>query len=430
MRVGIIGSGGAGTATAWLIEGEHEVTVYERASVPGGHARTLEVERDGATHRVDDGFSWFSDVLYPAFMRLLEIHEIATRVIPMSLSVTKLPNRSTQVLPPTRIGTIARTVANVPWLIDLLRFNRALDRAVPIVREGNRALSVGAFIEENGYREPFASKVLRPMLSALWGSPYARIDDLAIYTMTKYLVFHRPSGFTNYPWHVVRDGAASYVAKVASRLRAEVRCNTNIVGLERDAQGWTVIDDRGERRSYDQVVFATGAKDAARVLADVPGVTPTAELLGQFEYYKARVATHGDRNFMPASPRDWCVANMGWDGHKPELTLWSGLANKAPIFTTYLADREPAQIDHFTTFNLPLPTADLCKKQAQLAERQGQDQLWFAGDWTHDFGSHEDAIQSAMRICRQLSPSSPRLAELESPRLHPSGQPLPGPAQA
>lgn len=429
VRVAIIGSGGAGMAAAWLVDETHDVTLYERATTLGGHAHTLAVERDGVSHRIDDGFSWFSDRLYPAFMRLLEIHEIATRVIPMSLSVTQLPSARTQVLPPTRLGSFARTLADVSWLIDLLRFNRAINRAVPIVHGKDRALSVGEFIERHGYKEPFASEILRPLLAGMWGAPYGRTDDLAIYTLTKYLVFHRPSGLTSYPWHVIRDGAASYVAKVAAGLRADIRRESAVVHLERtDARGWTLVDTHGRRQHFDHVIFAVGARDAARILADVPGLDATRELLDRFEYYVARVATHGDRRFMPTSERDWCVANMSWDGRSPELTLWSGLAHRAPIFTTYMVDREPEHVDHFNTFTLPLPTAQMHANQARLSARQGADELWFVGDWTHDFGSHEDAIQSSMRVCERLSPSSSRLAALAAPRSSQLLQPLPGAA--
>jgi predicted NAD/FAD-binding protein len=430
VRIAIIGSGGAGMAAGWLLDETHELTIYERSATLGGHAHTLEVERDGVVHRVDDGFTWFSDRLYPAFMRLLEIHEVATRIVPMALSITQQSNMRTQVLPPTRMGLVARTLVDVPWVIDLLRLNRAIGHGASIVHGKDRALSVREFIERHGYGEPFANEVLRPLLAGIWGAPYGRTDDLAIYTLMKYLVFHRPRGWNTYPWHVIRDGAASYVEKVATGLCAEIRRNSAVVGLERvgDAKGWTLVDTHGRREHFDQVIFAVAARDAERILADVPGMDATRELLASFEYYTARVITHGDRRFMPADERDWCVVNMRWDGRLPELTQWPGVAKRVPIFTTYVVDREPEHVDHVSKFVLPLPTAQMHRGQARLHERQGDDELWFVGDWTHDFGSHEDSIQSAMRVCERLSPSSSRLAALSAPRCNPARQPLPGAA--
>lgn len=431
MRIAIIGSGGAGICATWLLDEDHDVTLYERGPTLGGHAHTVAIERDGATYAIDDGFSWFSDALYPSFLRLLEVMGVPTRIIPMSLAVLRRHRNRTHVLPPTRLAALAKTVADVPWLIDLLRFNRVIDRTVPIVQGGDRTLSLGAFIERHGYRDPFVSEVLRPILGGIWGAPYSRVDDLAMYTIAKYLVFHRPSGLTRYPWHVVHGGASSYIEAVASRVRGPILRGTAVAQLERaEAGGWTIVDARGERRRFDHVVLATGARDAARILADVPGLDPTRQALAGFEYYTVRIATHSDRWFMPTNPNDWCVANLNWDGRLANLTVWSGLPDNAPIFTSYVGEREPERVDHVSTFNLPLPTPDHYRAQERIAGRQGADDLSFAGDWTHDFGCHEDAIVSAMSVCKRLSPSSSRLAALQAPRVTPARQPLPARATA
>ena len=40
MKVGIIGGGIAGLAAAWLLDEEHEVTLFEKRDRLGGHAHT------------------------------------------------------------------------------------------------------------------------------------------------------------------------------------------------------------------------------------------------------------------------------------------------------------------------------------------------------------------------------------------------------
>ena len=73
MKIGIIGTGGAGMTSAWLLDPNHEVTLLERSDTLGGHAHTVDVEIDGHVHHVDDGFSWFSDAIYPKFLRLTNL---------------------------------------------------------------------------------------------------------------------------------------------------------------------------------------------------------------------------------------------------------------------------------------------------------------------------------------------------------------------
>ena len=44
MRIAIVGAGVSGLATAHLLHREHEITVFEAGSLPGGHANTVRVD--------------------------------------------------------------------------------------------------------------------------------------------------------------------------------------------------------------------------------------------------------------------------------------------------------------------------------------------------------------------------------------------------
>lgn len=427
MRVAVVGSGGAGITAAWLLDERHEVTLFERSAVLGGHAHTTTIERDGRVHHADDGFCWFSDALYPTYMRLLELHGVATRIVPMSATFTQRQRGRTFVLPPTGAGPMLRTLASPSAVADLLRLNRAIQLAEPMVHGRERDLDWGGFLRRHRFSEASSRDLLTPMVAGVWGGPYDRVHDFSAYTLMKYLVFHRPSGLSKYRWHVVRDGAASYIEAVARDLaRATVLRGTAVAHLEKTGAGWTIVDGAGLRRDFDHVVMATGARDAQAILRDVRGIDGVRATLDGFEYYTARLATHSDPSFMPPRRSDWRVSNISWDGSRSALTVWVGQESGSHVFTSYVGERLPAECHHVSTFNLPLITPAHYRAQDALWARQGRDGLSFVGDWTHDIGSHEDAVASALRACAAIDPAGSRMAALRAPRVHPPQRPLPG----
>ncbi len=426
MKIAVVGSGGAGMTAAWLLDEKHEVTLFERNAVLGGHAHSTRVEQGGHTHFADDGFAWFSDALYPTFMRLLELHGVATRIVPMSATFTQKTIGRTYVLPPTGLGPLLRTFSNPGMVAGLLRLNHAINLAKPVVHGHDLDLSWGEFLDRHKFPEPFRSQLLTPMVAGVWGGPYDRVRDFSAYTLMKYLVFHRPSGLEQYKWHVIRDGAASYIRQVAGTLRrTEILQQTAVTRLQRTADGWQVTDSQGVTRAFDHVVLATGARDAQQILRDVDGVDTVKQVLGGFEYYTVRLGTHSDPSFLPPRRSDWRVANLMWDGRAATLNVWTGKHTGQPVFTSYLQDREPAQCHNISTFHLPLITPAHNRAQGALAALQGRENLWLIGDWTHDIGCHEDAIVSALQVAQRLDPQLSRIALLQSPRQHPAMHALP-----
>ena len=55
MKIAIVGAGISGLATAHLLHREHEITVFEAGALAGGHANTVRVDTEDATHHVDTG---------------------------------------------------------------------------------------------------------------------------------------------------------------------------------------------------------------------------------------------------------------------------------------------------------------------------------------------------------------------------------------
>ena len=61
MRIAIVGAGVSGLVVAHLLAREHEVTLFESGTYPGGHTNTIRVDTPNQTHQVDTGFIVFND---------------------------------------------------------------------------------------------------------------------------------------------------------------------------------------------------------------------------------------------------------------------------------------------------------------------------------------------------------------------------------
>jgi len=71
MKIAIIGGGISGLVSAYLLHGDHEVTVFEANDYIGGHTHTVDVDVQGKHYNVDTGFIVFNEVTYPNFVKLI-----------------------------------------------------------------------------------------------------------------------------------------------------------------------------------------------------------------------------------------------------------------------------------------------------------------------------------------------------------------------
>src|SRR5262245_6199770 len=104
--IAIVGGGSSGLVSAWLLEQEHDVTLYEKQDRLGGHAYTVEVALEGNTYPIDAGFEFFSDEMFPTFIKLLSILDVEIHSFPLNYTFFTANNKKAVVLPPIVDGKI------------------------------------------------------------------------------------------------------------------------------------------------------------------------------------------------------------------------------------------------------------------------------------------------------------------------------------
>ncbi|MET8826323.1 FAD-dependent oxidoreductase [Streptomyces sp. NPDC004610] len=407
-RIGIVGAGITGLATAWLLDGTgHDVVLLEKNSFAGGHAHTLTVCRDGVVVPVDTAFSNLTSATHPTFKAFLRRLGVGVERSRATFTLYSAPERrSLMVLPsgrPAHVGAAVRPGG----LRNLVAFGRAIDAAVPLEAHGDWSMPVREYLR---LLPAFAARVMGPFLAGLVGTSMAEAMEFSARAAMKFLVCPRIDGTRLALEELrVKDGAGAYVGALLAQLeKAVVRLDADVVGLRRDAGRFLLTERGGREHAVDHVVLATPARQSAELLSGLPGAGPLRRLLQRIEYYETAIAVHSDPAFMPRPRAAWSYVNMLLD-HRGECekTFWCGMRDGVNVFRSWvtLGAVAPRELHAMYRYAHPRMTPDYFRTQARLAALgPGGDGLWLAGSYLEDVDTHESGLRSAMRVVDALHP--------------------------
>ncbi len=417
MRIAIVGAGGAGLTTAWLLEEAHAVTVFEKEARWGGHADTYQVEVDGQRAALDGGFEFVSAEMFPTFLRLLRHLRVPLLRYPMSVTFYAAGRRTTTVLPPQRQGKVRWASFTPGGLLTLLQFRHVLRRVRSVMEARDTQTTLAQFVEGLYLTRSFKEAFFYPFLSAGWGVEPGAFRDFIAYNALRYAYLHQPAGLRPFYWWDIVGGAQTYIQALMGELtHTTLRPAGEIVRLNRTPAGdYAVTDHQGNAWTFDHVVLATDALTAGRLLAGVEEAAPVQAALARQTYFPTHIAIHGDTRLMPPDRRDWSVVNIHYDGRHAATTVWkTWRAPHRPVFKSWVtfATTLPAPLYAQATYWHPAINAAHFASQKVVQAHQGRHNLWLAGMYTHDVDCHESAILSAVNVAQRLAPNGTRLRQL------------------
>lgn len=413
MKIAIVGAGIAGLASAWMLEQQHEVSVYEANPHFGGHARTVEVNyRDelGADRvgLAETGFRFVIRDSFPHVRALFELLGVEVDEVPRSMTVMR-PGRAALVLPPRNVAQLRPLGASPRLIADLLRLRRLVSSGPAFLAANDRTTTVGEFCEREGFSREFVRGMLLPMIAGSWGASRAQ--------MAEFPIFNIFSVFQGSAILQIRGGTSAYISKLAAEIRRAMLYRSRAVTQLRaheDGGVW-VVDAHGDPQRFDAVVLASECGHAATLAA---GVDPQrADLLGEFRSFPTTIVIHTDPSVMPPELADWSMVNvMLADDPTREPSLTDCLDSKhgVPVLRTWVTghDRHPRGVVHEQSFRHQLVTADTPALRERLLAQQGERGLWVVGMYAGAVDNHEGALGSAIALVERLSPGSQRLAKL------------------
>lgn len=423
-KVAVIGGGGSGLTSAYLLDQEFDVTLFEVQDRLGGHANTVEVNAGGTLVPIEAGFEFICENQFPHFYHLLN-DILKVDLHPYTLTTTFYRTDGSHVLelPPVHDGQVEFRSLGLDNIFKMVEFDLLLEEGKKIVNAQNMGITFEDFANQLLLSTDFKNEFLYPYLAAGWGVSKDDIKQFAAYDALKYVI--KGEEARHYQWIEIVGGTKQYIQALASQLEnATVKLSTNITKITFENNLYTIVEENGNQSEFEHLVIATNAQQAAELLKDISFAQDIKMMLSQIEYYKTTIAIHGDNRFMPPKSEDWRVVNVRYDGENSETTVYKNwLSPHAPIFKSWITyDVRPSQ-DTGTPMPEPLyaiahydhPKANLkyFETQKAISAIQGNYNLFFAGNYTFDNDSHESAIMSAIKVAKQLVPDSERLKNLE-----------------
>lgn len=408
MKIAVVGTGISGMVAAWLLQREHEVTVFEAGDRIGGHTNTVDVDIDGRRFAVDTGFIVHNPRTYPNLIRLFEELRVPTLASDMSFSVreeaTGLEYSSQSILA-RRQNALSPRVWRM--LRDILRFNAEAPRVADAARAH---LTLGELLEAKGYSQAFRDLYIVPMGASIWSTDPEQMMRFPAHTFVRFLINHGLTSLVDRPtWRVVAGGSRRYVEKLVEPFAHRVRLRSPVERIER-LEHQVELTVRGRRpERFDRVVIATHSDQALGMLADPSDAE--REILSAIRYQPNEAVLHTDVSLLPRTRRAW----SSWNYHVPEtperrvvvtydMNRLQRLQDAPVTFCVSLnaADRvDPSKVLYRTTYHHPVYTAEAIAAQRRVDEISGVRQTYYCGAYWR-YGFHEDGVVSALAVARKL----------------------------
>ena len=311
MKIAIIGSGIAGLTCAWRLAAQHQVTLFEAASTPGGHTATVDIATPQGTWAIDTGFIVYNDRTYPHFIGLLSELGIRGQKTQMSFSVHN-PQSGLEYNGHSLSSLFAQRrnlLKPAFWglLREIVRFNRLAKQALGGAFDP--AATLQTFLERHRFSPFFARHYILPMGAAIWSSSLQEMRRFPLALFLRFFDNHGLLDIRQRPqWYVVPGGSREYVRALLVRSgdRLSLRLNTPVQNVIRGQDGVTLQLATGEEH-FDQAIFACHSADALAMLAE-PTVAER-EILGDIGWQRNEVVLHSDPRWLPVRKRAWASWN-------------------------------------------------------------------------------------------------------------------------
>lgn len=405
----IVGTGIAGMSAAYFLKDSFDITVYEKNDYIGGHTNTVYVEEDGQQLPIDTGFMVFNEVTYPNLIKLFKKLDVPYKNTDMSFGVRHNPS-NLEYNGSSLNGLFAQrknifSPKHIRFLMDINRFN---EQATSYLEDPSSNYSIKEYVKKFNHSDDFYNKFLVPMSSAVWSTPTDKMGDFPAKSLIRFFYNHGFMGLnTQHQWKTVVGGSQSYknILINSYKDKIKVNCAAKETYIE-DSKG-VILDELGEKKSYDKIILASHADETLKILKDPSNMQ--RDLLSKFTYQKNIATLHTDSTVMPKLKRVWSSWNYIIPNKKETYTVYwmnklQQVSEKHDYFININGEKyvDPKKVIKEIVYFHPTFDTDGVKAQDSLFDlNTSEDPFYFCGSY-FKYGFHEDALTSSVNLCNHL----------------------------
>jgi uncharacterized protein len=407
MKIAIVGAGISGLVSAYLLSGDHEVTVFEAGEYIGGHTHTVDVERQGKRYSVDTGFIVFNEKTYPNFIKLITRLGVAHQPSRMTFSFrSEADGREYSAHNLNTIFGQRRNLLDPSFYAmvrDILRLRREFARLVETAGDEQPLVP---YLRARGYSRRFLEYFLIPMAAAIWSAEPGSVEAFPLRTFARFFLNHGILEVKNpFEWKVIAGGSARYVEKLTASFQDRIRTGAPIRSVTRRPDHVEVAPMGGPAERFDHAILACHSDQALALLADPSPAE--REVLGAIPYKENLVILHTDTAVLPRRRNLWA----SWNYRVPkdpsgravltyDMNILQAIRSAEEFCVTLnlpgamAADRVIGSY----VYQHPLYTMATPAAQRRHGEISGVHRTHYCGAYW-GYGFHEDGVKSALAVC-------------------------------
>lgn len=414
MKVAVIGSGISGLISSYLLQRQHQVTLFEANDYLGGHTATIDVQRHDQTYAIDTGFIVFNNKTYPNFIKFLKQIDVQWQDTEMSFSV--FDRQSNFEYNGNNLNALFSQRKHLlspkfyQFLYEILRFNKLCKNLydknqVPLRK------TLGEFLDENKFSLRFRDYYLLPMVAAIWSSTYKESSQFSLQFFIRFFINHGLLNVNDRPqWHVLQGGSREYIRALLPHLNIGIRLNNPVKSIYRQKNSVRINSGYGEE-VYDHVILACHSDQALRLLKDKSD--NEAQLLAKLKYQKNQVTLHTDTSLLPQNPRAWASWNyriVPSHNRKKQLAsvsynmnILQGIRAPETFIVSLNQDNiiDERKILRKFSYDHPVFNDEAEEAKKNRLSICGQNKTHFCGAYWYN-GFHEDGVRSALDVARRF----------------------------